>query len=99
MALDPRSQVSPDSPLQRRWISGPEAGIGLKRSRSRLALTSFLWWWDRRPILLSIRDYLASIALFCNGVKGVAALRLSRDMNINPKSAFVLAAMEDCAAR
>jgi hypothetical protein len=30
------------------------------------------------------------IALFCNGVKGVAALRMARDMNINPKSAFVL---------
>jgi hypothetical protein len=39
---------------------------------------------------LAIRDYLAVIALFCNGVKGVAALRMARDMNINPKSAFVL---------
>jgi transposase-like protein len=39
---------------------------------------------------LPIRDYLAVIALFCNGVKGVAALRMARDMNINPKSAFVL---------
>jgi transposase-like protein len=39
---------------------------------------------------LAIRDRLAAIALLCNGVKGVAALRLSRDMNINPKSAFVL---------
>jgi hypothetical protein len=39
---------------------------------------------------LPIRDYLAVIALFCNGMKGVAALRMARDMNINPKSAFVL---------
>jgi hypothetical protein len=29
---------------------------------------------------LSIRDYLAAIAFFANGVKGVATLRLSRDM-------------------
>ena len=33
---------------------------------------------------------LAVIALFTGGVKGVAALRMARDMNINPKSAFVL---------
>jgi transposase-like protein len=39
---------------------------------------------------LPIRDYLAVIALFVNGVKGVAALHLSRDMNIHFKSAFVL---------
>ena len=39
---------------------------------------------------LAIRDYLAVIALFCNGVKGTSALQMSRDMNINPKSAFVL---------
>jgi hypothetical protein len=36
------------------------------------------------------RDYLAVLALFCNGLKGVAALHMARDMNINPKSAFVL---------
>ena len=30
------------------------------------------------------------IALFVNGVKGTSALQISRDLNINPKSAFVL---------
>lgn len=39
---------------------------------------------------LAIRDYLGVIALFCNGVKGTSALQMSRGMNINPKSAFVL---------
>jgi transposase-like protein len=39
---------------------------------------------------LPIREYLAVVALFTGGVKGVAALRMARDMNINPKSAFVL---------
>ena len=39
---------------------------------------------------LLIREYLAVIALFAGGVKGVAALRMASDMNINPKSAFVL---------
>ena len=29
-------------------------------------------------------------ALFVNGVKGTSALQISRDLNINPKSAFVL---------
>jgi hypothetical protein len=39
---------------------------------------------------LPVRDYLAVIALFVNGVKGASSLQISRDMNINPKSAFVL---------
>src|SRR5690242_3811335 len=55
--------------------------------RKKFSVTSGTLFHSRK---LAIRDYLAVIALFCNGVKGVAALRLSRDMNINPKSAFVL---------
>jgi transposase-like protein len=39
---------------------------------------------------LAIRDYLHVIALFVNGVKGVSSLNMARDMNINPKSAFVM---------
>ena len=39
---------------------------------------------------LSIRDHLAVIALFCNGVKGVSALQMSRNMNVSPKSIFVM---------
>ena len=30
------------------------------------------------------------IAIFVNGVKGTSALQISRDLNINPKSSFVL---------
>jgi transposase-like protein len=55
--------------------------------RKKFSVTSGTIFHSRK---LSIRDYLAVIALFCNGVKGHAALRMSRDMNINPKSAFVL---------
>src|SRR5438552_2341256 len=55
--------------------------------RKKFSVTSGTIFHSRK---LAIRDYLAVTALFCNGVKGVAALRLSRDMNINPKSAFVL---------
>ena len=39
---------------------------------------------------LSIRDYLAAIAIFVNGAKGVSALQLSRDLNCQYKTAFVL---------
>jgi transposase-like protein len=55
--------------------------------RRKFSVTSGTIFHSRK---LAIRDYLAVIALFCNGVKGVAALRMARDMNINPKSAFVL---------
>ena len=39
---------------------------------------------------LSFRKLLAIVALFANGVLGVAACRLSREVNISYKSAFVL---------
>lgn len=40
---------------------------------------------------LPIRDYLAAIAIFCNGAKGVSALQLGRDLDVQYKTAFVLA--------
>ena len=40
---------------------------------------------------LSIRDLLAAIAIFVNGAKGVSALQLSRDLDCQYKTAFVLA--------
>jgi len=39
---------------------------------------------------LPLRVYLAAIAVFCNEVKGKAALALSRDMGVSYKTAFVL---------
>lgn len=40
---------------------------------------------------LPIRDYLMTIALFVNGAKGMSVLQLSRDLNVQYKTAFVLA--------
>ena len=40
---------------------------------------------------LAIRDYLLAIAIFANGAKGHSALQLSRDLNCQYKTAFVLA--------
>jgi transposase-like protein len=39
---------------------------------------------------LPIKDYLAIVFQFANGVKGKAALHIARDMNVGPKSIFVL---------
>ncbi|AMJ63833.1 IS1595 family transposase [Bosea sp. PAMC 26642] len=39
---------------------------------------------------LAIRDYLLAIAIFVNGAKGHSALQLSRDINVQYKTAFVL---------
>ena len=55
--------------------------------RRKFSVTSGRLFHSRK---LPIREYLSVIALFTGGVKGVAALRMARDMNINPKSAFVL---------
>ena len=40
---------------------------------------------------LAIRDYLAATAIFVNAVKGVSALQLGRDLDVQYKTAFVLA--------
>jgi transposase-like protein len=40
---------------------------------------------------LQVRDYLLAIALFVNGAKGMSALQLSRDLDVQYKTAFVLA--------
>ena len=39
---------------------------------------------------LAIRDLLAAIAIFVNGAKGYSALQLSRDLDVQYKTAFVL---------
>ena len=39
---------------------------------------------------MSFRDLLAAIAIFVNGAKGVSALQMSRDLNCQYKTAFVL---------
>jgi transposase-like protein len=40
---------------------------------------------------LALRDLLAAIAIFVNGAKGHSALQLSRDLDVQYKTAFVLA--------
>ncbi|WP_279356309.1 IS1595 family transposase [Methylobacterium indicum] len=40
---------------------------------------------------LAIRDYLMAMAIFANGAKGHSALQLSRDLNVQYRTAFVLA--------
>jgi transposase-like protein len=55
--------------------------------RRKFSVTSQTIFHSRK---LSIRDYLAVIALFVNGVKGVSSLQMSRNMNIGAKSVFVM---------
>jgi transposase-like protein len=40
---------------------------------------------------LPVRDYLLAIAIFVNGAKGISALQLGRDLNVQYRTAFVLA--------
>lgn len=40
---------------------------------------------------LSLQTYLFAIALFVNAVKGISACQLSRDLNVQYKTAFTLA--------
>lgn len=58
-----------------------------KACEKQFSLTSGTIFASRK---LSYRDILTAIALFVNGVNGVAALRLSRELCINYRTAFVL---------
>jgi transposase-like protein len=59
-----------------------------KGCNHQFSVTSDTIFADRkRPV----RDYLLAIAIFTNGAKGHSALQLSRDLNCQYKTAFVLA--------
>jgi hypothetical protein len=53
--------------------------------RRKFSLTSGTLFHSRK---LPVRDYLAIIALFVNGVKGTSALQMSRDLNVNEAVSF-----------
>jgi ribosomal protein L37AE/L43A len=56
--------------------------------RYKFSVTARTIFQDRkRPI----RDYLLAIAIFANGAKGHSALQLSRDLDCQHKTAYVLA--------
>jgi transposase-like protein len=56
--------------------------------RHQFSVTSGTIFASRK---LSHRDILAAIAIFVNGAKGVSALQLSRDLDVQYKTAFVMA--------
>ena len=59
-----------------------------KACRKDFSLTSCtLFAFHKMPL----RTYLAAIVIFCNEVKGKSALALSRDLDVQYKTAFVLA--------
>lgn len=59
-----------------------------KACRKDFSITSgTLFAFHKMPL----RNYLAATAIFCNEVKGKAALALSRDLDVQYKTAFVLA--------
>lgn len=77
-----------------RTIKNPETGAERKRRLFKCAEclkqfspTSGTIFASRK---LEHRDILLAIALFTNGAKGLSALQLSRDLNVQAKTAFVL---------
>lgn len=72
-------------------VDGRSISVSARRAREcrrQFSLTSGTIFASHK---LPLRDYLAAIAIFVNGAKGVSALQLGRDLNISYKSAFVLA--------
>lgn len=58
-----------------------------KGCRSQFSLTTATIFASRK---LSLRDILSAIAIFANGAKGISALQLSRDLDVQAKTAFVM---------
>lgn len=58
-----------------------------KACNAQFSVTSGTIFANRK---LAIRDYLAAIALFVNGAKGVSALQISRDLKVHYRTAYVL---------
>jgi hypothetical protein len=56
--------------------------------KAQFSLTSQTIFANRK---LSIRNILSAIAIFMNGAKGHSALQLSRDLNVQYKTAYVMA--------
>lgn len=56
--------------------------------RHKFSVTSGTIFADRK---LPVRDYLAAIAIFVNGAKGISALQLGRDLDVQYRTAYVLA--------
>jgi transposase-like protein len=59
-----------------------------KACRHQFSVTSGTIFASRK---LPIRDYLIAICVFVNAVKGVSALQLGRDLDVQYRTAFVLA--------
>lgn len=59
-----------------------------KDCRKQFSVTSGTIFANRK---LPLREYLLAVALFVNGAKGVSALQLGRDLDVQYKTAFVLA--------
>ena len=67
-------------PIRPRWRC--------KACRADFSVTSdTLFAWHKLPI----KSYLMAIAMFCNEVKGKSMLAFSRDIDVQYKTAFVLA--------
>lgn len=59
-----------------------------KACNAQFSVTSGTIFASRK---LPVRDYLLAIAIFVNGAKGHSALQLSRDLDVQYKTAFVMA--------
>src|SRR3954463_8835045 len=59
-----------------------------KGCKAEFSVTSGTIFSNRK---LHVRDILAAIAIFANGAKGHSALQLSRDLDVQYRTAFVMA--------
>lgn len=86
-----------------RWPDGPHCprcgGVTLYTYKARklwkckacthqFSVTSGTIFASRK---MSVRDYLMAIAIIVNGAKGISALQLARDLDVQYRTAFVLA--------
>ena len=75
-----------DNPNKHYWISTRKRWKCAVCRRTFSVTSGTVFAYHKLPL----QDYLAAIAIYTNGAKGVPALKMSRDLDVQYKTAFVL---------
>ena len=87
-SLTTAANLLPALRMHRYLHDGHAPHMEVQGLRHQFSVTSGTIFASRK---LPIRDYLAAIAIFMNAVKGISALQLGRDLDVQYKTAFVMA--------
>jgi hypothetical protein len=87
LAGDKRRPSLPQLPMRRGLLADIAPPVQMRGCYRQFSVTSGTIFASRK---LSFVDFLGAICLFVNASKGLSAVQLSRDLDVQYKTAFVL---------